>query len=430
MNNFLKYSLIVFLTSISSFNQKQTILAQQHTPLSDTSSIEYLFYNARQHAYNKEREEARRICRQILSIDSTYWDATVLIGRTYSWDAKYDSARVVLSTVLKSKAGYYDAMDALIDNEYYCGDYIRSINYSDKGLSFHPNDETFLYKKARAMDATGDYQSAVKILNTLIERNPQNKEASDKLLTIKRESRVNKIGITYGVYAFDNDTPWIFSSTSLGRKTSGLGTVTIRYNYARRFNQDGHQFEIDAYPSIAKGIYLYLNTGFSNKTNFPFSRFTFEPYFKLPAGFELSVGIRYMNFDQKRLFAFDSSMVMIYTGTIGKYAGNYWFSLRPYLTPGDKNLSGSVNLTIRRYFKDAENYLSLTLGTGMSPEEQQYAYNPNTNYLKSKKISLDYQQKIAHRFIFNCGTGYAREEIKAGKRINRYSIDAGFGFMF
>ena len=136
-----------------------------------------------------------------------------------------------------------------------------------------------------------------------------------------------------------------------------------------------------------------------------------------------------MNFDDKRIAAFDSNKVMIYTATIGKYYGNYWFSLRPYLTPGKDGWSKSASLTVRRYLADADSYFSLIVGTGYSPDEQQYAFNPGY-YLKSNKIEIEYQQKLTSRFFVNCGTGFAREEIRAGTKRNRYTFDLGVSFLF
>ncbi|HEY3389067.1 MAG TPA: YaiO family outer membrane beta-barrel protein [Prolixibacteraceae bacterium] len=402
----------------------------QNIGAADSVSLPRLLDKAREFAYNKRKAEARKICREILSRDSAYWDAAVLMGRTYAWDEKYDSARIVLGKVLEQRAGYYDAVEAMIDNEFFSDNYSGAVKYADIGLSFHPNEGTFLYKKARALNKSGNSQKALDILSLMLKSDPSNKDAEGLLLSIKRNSMVNKLTLDYWIYTFSDANPWNFASAAVGHKTSTFGTVTLRYNYAQRFGNVGNQIEVDAYPAIAKGIYMYLNAGISNKKNFPYSRISAEPYFKLPAGFEMSLGLRYMNFDNNRIAAMDSNKVLIYTGTIGKYYGNYWFSFRPYLTPGKDGWSKSASITIRRYFNDADNYLSLILGTGVSPDEQQYAFDPVLYYLKSNKIGLEYQQKIGHRFFLNCGTGFATEEIRVGSKRNRLSFDLGVSYLF
>lgn len=417
------FFVVLFISFSTSMVSAQTI------DVGDTVSLDKMLVKAREYAFNKRKPEARKLCRQILERDSTYFDAAVLIGRTYAWDGKYDSARIVLNHIIERRAGYYDALDALIDIENWSDNYMAAIKYADIGLASHPNDTGFLYKKARIINNSGNSKDAIIILNQVLAIKPSDKDASGLLLTIRNGKMVNKLTINYWAYTFNNDNPWNFASAAIGRKTSNFGTVTLRYNYASRFGQEGHQVEIDAYPAIAKGIYMYFNTGISDKKNFPFSRLSIEPYVKLPLSFEMSFGFRYLNFDDSRIAALDSNKVIIYTGTIGKYYGNYWFSVRPYFTHGTERWSKSVNLTVRRYLADADSYLSVILGTGISPDEQQYAFDPGY-YLKSSKIDIDYQQKIANRFFLNCGTGLAREEIRAGTKRNRFSFDIGVSALF
>lgn len=419
------FVLFIFLLSFSEL----TVTAQTIVT-GDTTSLALLLIKAREFAFNDGKAQARKICRQILSRDSTYWDASVLMGRTYAWDEKYDSARIVLNNVIEQRPGHYDAIEALIDAELLGDNYLRAIKYADIGLSYHPNDGAFLYKKARALYNSGNSQKATELLNQILVINPSNNDASGLLLSIRKDKMVNKLTLNYWAYLFKDDNQWSFGSVAIGRKFSKLGTVTLRYNYAQRFGNEGHQFEFDAYPTITKGVYMYFSSAISNKKNFPYSRLSLEPYFSLPFSLELSFGFRYLNFDDNRIIALDSNKVMIYTGSIGKYYGNYWFSLRPYFTPGVGAWSESFSLTIRRYLDGADSYLSLVVGAGVSPDEQQYAFDPAIYYLKSNKIALDYQQKIGSQFFLNCGAGFAREEIRANTKRNRYSLDIGVSYIF
>lgn len=421
---------VVRILFIILFSLSGLTLVAQINDIKESVSLDSLLTAAKRFAYTDRKAEARKVCSRILSIDSTYWDAAVLMGRTYAWDEKYDSARIVLDKIIQQRSGYYDAVDALIDVASLSDNYPDAIKFADLGLSWHPNDDNFLYKKAKALNNSGNSKKASVLLHQILAADSSNKDATGLLLSIRKTGLVNKLTINYWTYAFKDDSPWKFGSVAIGRKTSKLGTVTLRYNYAERFGSAGNQLEIDAYPTIAKGIYLYCSTAISNKKNFPYSRFSIEPYTKLPASFEMSLGFRYLNFDDSRFVVFDASKVMIYTGSIGKYYGDYWFSFRPYLTPGKDGWSKSANLIVRRYLSDEDSYFSLILGTGLSPDEQQYAYNPSLSYLKSSKIALEYQQKIGSGFFLNCGTGFAREEITTGTKRNRFTLDVGVSFLF
>jgi len=305
-----------------------------------------------------------------------------------------------------------------------------AIKSAELALTYHKEDNGFLYKKAKALNNSKNPKEALGILSQILVKEPSNDNAKTLKASIIESRKTRTLTIDTYAYTFSDGDPWYFGSVSVGEKISKFGSIIFRYNYAKRFDRVGYQYEVDAYPSISKGIYLYFNTGFSNKVNFPYSRFTLEPYFNLPAAFELSLGFRYLNFDQERLVTFGSSKALIYTGTIGKYIGNYWLSLRPYLVPGNDGWSKSINLTVRRYFVDELNYLSLTVGTGMSPDEQQYAYDPFLYFLKSYKMSLEYQRKIGERFMVTIGTGFAREEISQGTNRDRFSLDIGSSFFF
>ena len=421
-----KFKSVIFLF----FLLTNLTLSGQNTNSLEPLSSDSLFAKARQLAYNNSRAEARKVCHYLLSRDSTYLDAAVLMGRTYAWDGKYDSAQYILEPILLVNPGHYDALEALIDNNLYGKNYAQAIKNANIALSFHPGVEAFLLKKAKALNWSDQVNKSCEILNHLLSKDPSNKEASELLLSIRRNNMINKLTLDYYTNTFSDNTPWDFASIAMGRKMHGLGSVTLRYNYAKRFGKVGNQFELDAYPTVVKGVYIYLNAGISNKINFPITRLTMEPYFKLPHSFEFSIGFRYMNFDNKRLFALDSNKVMVYTGTIGKYVGNYWLSLRPYLTPGKGGWSKSVNLTVRRYLDDADSYLSLVVGSGISPDEQQYAFDPVLVFLKSNKITLDLQKKIAHRLFLNLGAGYAKEELSSTAKRNRYTFDIGTSFLF
>jgi hypothetical protein len=82
------------------FFSELTVVAQT-SAAGESVSLDQLLLKAREYAYNNNRIEARKVCRQILRQDSTYSDAAVLIGRTYAWDQKYDSARIVLNKVIE-----------------------------------------------------------------------------------------------------------------------------------------------------------------------------------------------------------------------------------------------------------------------------------------------------------------------------------------
>ncbi len=395
------------------------LMAASHSTLSAQT-----FEEARNLAFSGERVKARVICAKILS-DGFNSDVALLMGRTYAWDGLYDSARVVLTEVLIRKPGNLEAYDALSDVEYWSENYSKAIEYCNLAIQNDSKDESFVLKKARILYSSEDYEKAVKVLEDYLQLNPGVAEFIMKLKDYRLELMKNKIKLNYTVDFFEkeyNRDPWQITALSYNRKTN-IGTVIARLNYANRFGNKGFQYEIDAYPKFTENSYVYVNYGFSQNSLFPKNRYGIEWYQNLPKAFEASLGMR--------LLQFSDSYVDIYTATIGKYVGNYWFSLRSYVTPDTTGTSVSGSLHTRRYFSDPENYLGLKVGYGVSPDENRDLLNSAQRLnLKKGSVRLDYNHIFKHILIFNMGAEWGTEEIQTGTMAGYYTLDASVSWLF
>lgn len=363
-----------------------------------------LYNTARQLAFNGQRAKARSICKEILHYKNGYYDAWVLIGRTYIWDNQPDSARMAFTEVLSKKQGYYDAIDGLIDVEYKTDQYEACIKQCDIALSFNPNDKNFQIKKAKALIAIPEYEKATVLLNDLLTRDSSNIDAQQLLSDISLATIKNKISLNYTYDYFEKRMiePWQLAYVQYSRQTS-FGSVIGRINYANRFSTKGLQYEVDAYPKISKSSYLYLNLGYSDKSIFPHFRSGAEWNIKLPSAFEASLGFRYLSFT--------SSDVFIYTASVGKYIGNYWLSARTFITPSKIGTSVSGSLAGRKYFSDKDNYLGLRFSYGTSPDDRKdLLTSVSVLHVKSESMRLEWNKKFNQVWILNVAAIYENEE--------------------
>jgi YaiO family outer membrane protein len=170
------------------------------------------------------------------------------------------------------------------------------------------------------------------------------------------------IGLDYTYSTFGGTIdPWHLAAGSLGWRVP-QGTFIGRINFANRFDVSGRQYEIDAYPTLGKGRYAYLNAGYSRATIFPEQRYGAEYFTLLPRAYEASIGVRNLRFQNEQ--------VTLLTGSIGRYIGNYWLALRPYVTQREASgLTASASLSARRYFADADTYIGARVGAGSAPTE-------------------------------------------------------------
>lgn len=374
------------------------------------------FDRARELAFAGERDEARELLNELLEERPEHWDARILLGRIHAWDGRYEQAREHLRVVVRAKPDYADARVALADVELWSGRYEEALVVLEEGLHRQPVRQEFLLRTARVQGKLGHQKQASVTLDRLLEINPSHSEGQKMFRNLRLENSRYKFGVSYDYTSLDDlDAPWHEASFQLSRRT-GIGSVIGRVNYANRFEQSTAQYEIDAYPKLADGLYVYLNYGHSPYRLYPRHRYGGEVFASLPGSFEVSAGFR-------RLL-FDSSDVTVYTGTLAKYQGNWWIALRPYVTPKDDGTSRSLQLSARRYLSNADTWLQLTVGAGSSPGEVE----DTTDLLRedSRKIGLRSQSLLGDWFILKLEAGYEWEELTVGRE--RRSLTFGFGF--
>jgi len=407
--NFRK-GIILVLIAISS-----TLFAQKKQ-----NGTERTFDEVKRLVSNKQRGEAVLLCQSILEDKPTYDDLRVYLGCIYSWEKQYDDARKELLTVLLKKPKHKEALQAIINVELWSKNYLDALEYLNTALNSYPVNEKFIFQKVKTLHKLERTESASETILELLELNPSHKEANEFEEKLKVLRKKNIAAVFYELDVFNKIfDPRHLLFVSLSRKTK-YGTVIGRASVAKRFGKEGFQYEIDAYPRIRSGTYAYLNFGVSYSTLFPSRRYGVELYQKLPRSFEFSAGLRYLEFT--------SSSPKIITGSIGKYYKNYWFSLRPYFTPKSYGTSTSLNLTIRNYLKNANNFMSLTLGMGVSPDERGRLVNEESLYqLKSYKASFGIQKSLSPLIRMRFKIGYFLEELQfsLGDFSSRYHFSGG-----
>lgn len=231
----------------------------------------------------------------------------------------------------------------------------------------------------------------------------------------------DKILLLYNTDIFnDNTKSWQYFSMEYQFKES-FATFIPRVNFANRFTNSELQFETDAYVMFSGKTYLYLNTGFATGKVFPKTRAGIELYQNIPNEIELSAGYRYLYFSPNK--------VNIFTGSVGYYFSDYWISFRPFFInePESENKS-TFTVIARRYFADAENYLTLRAGFGSYP----VSANTQADFFRndSKFLGIDYQFYILDKTTLQLGFLYENEELNINKSRSRYNFLISFQKIF
>lgn len=235
-----------------------------------------------------------------------------------------------------------------------------------------------------------------------------------------RDSVSRYLSIDYSHTEFQGSlSPWRLASVSLGASKRS-GSIIGRLNYANRFDQTGIQVEVDAYPQLGVGKYAYLNAGYSAASIFPELRFGGELFTNLPSAWEASGGFRHLRFS--------SSNVTLYTGSLGKYSGDYWISARPYVRFKDNGTSASIGVTGRRYFADAEHHVGARIGFGSSPSDD---ITPD-QIARTRSVSANIHGSGGswRSMIGKWSIGYDDETLESGLARRSWTGTLGAKFLF
>ncbi|MEO8820490.1 MAG: YaiO family outer membrane beta-barrel protein [Ginsengibacter sp.] len=410
-----KFTIILLLLLTISF----------HSKAQNSLSSDELFTNARNAAFEeKNYDKAKELAFEALKKSPNYADIDIFLGRIYSWDHQYDSARIHFSKVLDAKPNE-DASVAYADLEYWNDHYQNSLEICNLALTVFPNSEALLLRKAKNFKALKSYKEAAVITKQILKINKKNTAALALATSLKDAISVNKISISYENSSFDKqfDKAWNLGSISYGRQTK-LGSIIARVNYANRFSANGLQGEVDAYPHISKTFYGYVNFGYSGDVGvFPEYRAGFSLYANLPNSFEGEIGLRYLYF---------TSATKIYTAAIGKYWKSFLFTARTYITPSTTDVSQSYSIAARYFVKGADDYIGLTIGSGISPDDnnQNIQYSNKQNKLSSRKISADFNHTFLKWNIISLSAGIINQEYQPSVRGNQFNISGGLSHRF
>ncbi|MFD0797518.1 YaiO family outer membrane beta-barrel protein [Maribacter chungangensis] len=369
------------------------------------------YFTARELAFAGNRSDARDTLKLVLSRYPEYVDVRSLLAKTYSWDQEFDKARAEFNAITSKERKNKEVWIGAIKNEQYANNLHIALGMANKALVFLEDDMDILQIKTEIVKQIADTQLL------------QNKLKATKIAEEKKQA--------FTVYTegevFDQVLDPMYYGAIEYRKETKWGVLLPRINFNRRFNLNGLQAEIDAYPKISKSLSGYFNYGFSNSEIFPRHRVGAEIVKELPNALEASLGLRHLS------FATDEATIL--TGSFGLYRGNYYASLRPFVVPDAvKGLGVSGSLLVRRYFKDGNNWLGMNLGYGFDTEMNQFIVDgellaQTLLYLEAQRVRLEYQFTRANNSNqYKVNVGVNRQELAFSSGNFFLSVTAGLSY--
>ncbi len=382
------------------------------------------FHEARELAFNNQLEESRRMLREILEVVPGYHDVRIFLARTYGWENRFSSARQELETVLNAEPRHPAALSALIDIEYWDDRPREALKIANRAVSWHPNDAGLLVQRARIEILMGNPASAARDLHRADELLPGMQEVRELRNSLEEGRLNNQLSASYTYDHYTDDfEPWQEFWLQLQRQTP-IGPIIANTRVADRFGQTGVQWQVDMWPQLIRRTYGHFHIGYSASALYPGLRAGGEVYRIFPDGLEVSAGLRYMDFELDE--------VWIFTGSVNKYTGRWFYSIRPFLAPNDDGLSRSFVATVRRYLNSSDTYLSILIGYGFSPEERRLIDSPDEVLnLRSSLIGMNFYWLIQRNLQFFTEFRLNHQEVMAlDDFIRIYTTHSGLRLRF
>lgn len=413
------------------------------------------FKKAYQLAYEGNHNSAKESLLEIVSKNPDNHKASALLGSTYSWSGQYNKARALFNNVVAKEQNNRDVWISSVKNELYAKNNATALGLANKALTYLTTDSEIERLREIAM-ANIENQTYAELNWSEVETNLKPKKSSvankvaktEKKDSTKKDQKAiteetkevadtkkenekkvlnNRISIRNSYTVFDQRyDPMAFSSIEYKRQTLA-GSIIPRINYGNRNGVHGVQYDLDFYPKFSKRFYAYLNYGYSNASIYPNHKVGGDLYVNLPGAIEFSAGGRFV--------ALDTRSVTVFTNSLGYYRGNYYFSLRSSLTPKSDNLNQfSGNLLIRKYLKDADNYLGFNIGMGYSPELRQLISGDELLaetllYIESQRMSFQYQfTGKKNPNIYSASVGVSRQELAFESGSFIWAVSAGLAY--
>lgn len=170
----------IFPDSLKTFKVQKFEFTQQQLKFIESLIInknsDEQFIVARDLAHNGKREDARLICNYILNEFPNHSDVSILKGRTFAWDGKFDEAETEFLKVIKKNPYYDDTYLAILDLYWWSESDDKAIKLLTKDVMKHMTNPEISFKLAKANFRTNNVARAKVILDSICKKYPANQE--------------------------------------------------------------------------------------------------------------------------------------------------------------------------------------------------------------------------------------------------------------
>jgi len=317
------------------------------------------FLLARAYAYSGRWDEAEETLGRLLAEHPTDTDLLVFKARLLCWRKDLDGAESVFRRALELQPRSADALVGLADLASWRGDNDAALVYARQALDLDPRHAGALFRTGTVLLWQGNYGQARGYLAAAVELEPRNKDFLRALANaaplFARRAEVWLAG--KNEHWSDGRADYSdLGLTALFSLFSDRAKLMVKANRAWRSGEHDDQLGLEAYPHLWKGAYGYVDLSVSPGADFaPASSFHLEVYQSVLRRFEVSLGVRRMNFP--------GDGITLLAASAAGYWGRWYGNVRALYANPVTGAELTWMAGLRRYFS-ATNYGWAALGRG------------------------------------------------------------------
>lgn len=416
MNFHLKLIFLLLLVPAGLFAQE----------ISETNT-DTLYYHALKQYKQQNYPAALKLSSRGLELAPEYHDIRILRVRTNWALGNMSMADEDLNLLLKDAPQYVDVKPLVIQRVKKFSAAFEALEFLDRVIPIYPEDSELKVERAIFLLQEGQRKEARELALTLLAKKGISGGERYSLQNILKRTISDEIGINYQYINFSEDysrsDAWNLLSLEYQHNFDRTAVIG-RVNYTDRGYDDGQLYEIEAYPVFSDRFYAFANLGFSNDDIFPDFRTSASLFYNFASNFEAEVGSRVLFYDDSSYFS----------GIIGltAYSGKFYLNLRSFLGPKRmEQLVQNYQFNLRFYLNNADNYLFLRLGSGISPDETSLYSRVQTDpALDAWYGNLGINKSLGIHHIFHLGAGFLYEDITSAREGTQFVGFAGYRYRF
>lgn len=302
-----------------------------------------------------------------------------------------------------------------VNNIYFNGgNYEAVLTTSDTGLYYHPENASFLVKKASALEQLQRFKEAALQMDTVVTLYPEKLQYKDYQAYLRSKNFHNQIGIAYLNSHIDSTQSANIATLQYTHYFKHF-SLAGRLNFAGRAQGTGLQGELEAYVYHGTTWYSYASAGLANNVVFPRFKASYSLFHSFAKSWEAELGGRFQ--------AFDSINAISGVASLSKYLGDFWLNLRGYAIFFDGKQYGAGVLTARQYLNNKTDFFYANIGYGNSPDDfsRLYLLEETVKYT-TYSIGAGYQKMFNYRNIVSLNGTWYNQKIGTSRYRNQYDI--------